>query len=104
MSLPTSLHAYEAEVNTFDQALASERGIKIPFGELTRARRFVMRLHQCRKLHRIENAKSLPADSPLHNHSEWDPLICRVAFDDPDKPIWVIIEKARSTMAGIEPL
>lgn len=105
MSLPTSLHAYAAEVDTFDKAMASARGIRLPFGALTGARRFVMRLHQCRKLARLDNLKILGPDAPLAGRSEWDILVCSVRVDatDPDK-FWVHIEKAREEMIGIEEL
>ena len=106
MSLSASLHSYPAEIDAFDKALASERGIRIPFSAHHRARRFINRLHHVRKVQRNENTRALGADHPLAGHSDWDTLICSIESSDEesDGVVWVKIEKAPVEMMGIEPL
>lgn len=102
MSLPKSLHSYPAEIDAFDKALASERGIRIPFSARHRARHFINRLHSCRKHQREDNTRALGPTHPLAGHCDWDPLIC--SLEEDDEAFWVRIEKAPAEMKGIEPL
>jgi len=76
MSLSSSIHAYPAEVEAFERAMGAQLGIMIKFATITKARAFLARLHNVRRLQRQQNAKILPVDHPLHGQSDWDALTC----------------------------
>ena len=92
MSLPNSLHAYISELEAFDKARDSEKGIRIEFATFSKARHYANRLNYARKLDRTENAKVLDESSPLHGKSDYDCFMVSVR-EDTEAHWWVYIEK-----------
>lgn len=102
MSLPTSLHAYPQEIDAFDRAVASERGIRFAFPDEGSAYRFRSRLHQARALQRKASTLVLDPGHPLYGHSEWDVFTCLLRTDG--VRWWVYIRKIESIDAHFEEL
>ena len=91
MSLPSSLHAYPQELDAFERAAASEKGIRYSFAQEGPARHFISRLHRMRALHRKANSEALEPGHPLYGRSEFDLFTCFVRFDG--EKWWVYIRK-----------
>jgi hypothetical protein len=92
MSLPNSLHAYISELDAFDRASKSDKGIRIEMPSFSKARHYANRLNYARKLDRTENAKVLDEDMPMHGKSDYDCFMVSVK-EDTAGCWWVYIEK-----------
>ena len=61
-----------------DRALEEEHGIAVTCKNHGEAMAIRSRLHWLRQLDRDANAISYEANHPLHKHSVWDDLVCRI--------------------------
>lgn len=99
MSLPTSLHAYEAEIESFEKAAAADKGIRLQFDNRADAAAYMARMHQARILDRRKNMETYDKGHPMYGASEFDKLKCYVREDTEGK-FWVYVAK-NETFAGV---
>lgn len=102
MSVSTSLLAYTDCVEVYDQALASNHGVRVRVKDHDAAWNFRMRMHQARKLIRIDNARTYEDDHPLFGKSPYDAYTLRIKQVG-DK-VYVYLEPNRVLAGAIEPL
>jgi hypothetical protein len=77
MPFPNNITSYPDCQKLFDQALASERGIKVTWPSTDEAIFQAGRLNAFRVRHRKANGNIYPADHPLHAASEYDAIMVR---------------------------
>ena len=75
MPYPNSITSYPDVQKLFDQALASERGLRLTFETAQEATFNAGRFNAFRVRDRKENAKIYPADHLMHNTSVYDGLM-----------------------------
>lgn len=99
MPMSESRLAYPDCETFFTSALESNRGIRLPFPTYGAARMFQTRLHNYRKLCRLDNARIYrdPAE-PLHGRSEYDPIRIKIIGPDANGEYWVYAEKLDSAI------
>lgn len=102
MSLPTSIQAYADCLETFEKALATRTGIRVKQPDYATAVHFRMRLHQARKLHRIENAEIYEPGDKMYGCSEFDPYAIRIK--NIDDVFYIYIEKYETPDEDVESL
>ena len=78
MSHPTTIAAYPDVEKLFDQALASDKGLRLTFETQAQATYNSGRFNNYRKLLRKENRRIYPADDPRHNGTAYDGLQVRL--------------------------
>lgn len=61
-----------------DQALESERGIRIECPSPAKAKSLRFSMYKIRRNDRLQNARVYPPDHPMHERSPYDPLYFRV--------------------------
>lgn len=95
MVAATSRLAYEDAFAILDQALADDRGIRIPFKERAGANHLRARLHQARQIERKENASTYEKGHVMHGRSQYDAICCSIAPDTHDETVffWLYVEK-----------
>lgn len=94
MTISNSVLAYDDCYDLFEQALTSDKGIRIEFDEVGKARQHVMRMHQARQLTRNQNTKIYSKDHPMFGKSEYDQLRC--SCREVDEVWYVYIEKVQT--------
>lgn len=103
MPLPTSLLAFEPEMQAFSRADSAEKGIRVEFPEERKARSFIARLHQARVLDRRENLKAYKEGDPMYGKSAFDGI--RVSLrEDTEGNHWVYLEKMENIPGAVEEL
>lgn len=103
MSLPNSLHAYTSELDAFERAAQSPRGIRIMFDTHQQARYYSNRLHYARKLDRQENTRVLELAHPLYGKSNHDGFVVSIKEDTEGK-WWIYINKNEIIPGTVEEL
>lgn len=103
MSLPNSLHAYASELDAFERAKTSTKGIRIMFDTHQQARYYSNRLHYARKLDRQENTRALDPAHPLYGKSDHDCFVVSIKEDTEGK-WWVYINKNEIIPGAVEEL
>ena len=76
MSLPNSLLSYQDCLDVFERAVETPEGIRVRFSSSDDATHFRMRLHQCRRLQREQNAETYEEGHPMCGKSLFDGLTC----------------------------
>jgi hypothetical protein len=76
MTISTSPLAYDDCYEVFERAIASDKGIRIPFTTSDETMNYVMRLHNARQLKRDLNTEVYPKDHPMYGKSDYDILKC----------------------------
>ena len=104
MSLPTSIDAYDAELDYFQQAFDDPDGIRLSFTTYGEANLFVMRMHQARALQRQLHRRLYTSDDPKHGRSEFDRLMVRQPRYDDVQHGWVYIERSNARVVSVESL
>jgi hypothetical protein len=102
MSLPSSLLAYEAQMQFMELAMDQPRGSRMYFTDYQKAEMFRFRCHQARKLHRKENESVHEPGEMLHGKSEYDILQFTIRRS-PDG-FWVYAEKQFLDTSRVEPI
>ncbi len=77
MSFSKSVLAYPDIKGYFEQAIESERGIRIICKDPKSATMYKHRMNYFRVLHRKDNAQLYPQDHSMHGRSPYDVLIIR---------------------------
>lgn len=104
MTLPNHLGAYDFEIEHFDRAVDEPRGIRVHFGKNANdAKKFQLRMHQARALHRQQSRRMYPKEDIRSGASIYDPLIVRVR-EDVEGDWWVYVEKQKFDPNRIESL
>lgn len=103
MSLPTALRAYEECRDLFDRALDDPKGARACLETYDACFAFRTRMHYFRRLDGKANAKTYPADHPMHATSIYDTLQVRILRDEDDK-FWLYIEPRAGGITAIEGL
>ena len=98
MTIPNNRSAYEDLYNLFEQALASPKGVRVPFADGGIATHMRMRMNKARAIDRAHNADIYPEDNPMHGKSAYDGLVFRLNGSA------VIIEKVEATVYDVEEL
>jgi hypothetical protein len=75
MPYATSIHSYPDVRQLFDQALESEKGLRLTFETEAQAITNAGRFNAFRVRDRKENAKTYPADHTMHGRSPYDGLM-----------------------------
>lgn len=78
MTLSNSLLSFQDCIEMFDAAMADPRGVRYKLPSVDDAAHLRHRLHHARELHRRENAKTFEVGHPMHGHSEYDAVTCRI--------------------------
>jgi len=99
MSPPKSRLAYTDCFETFERALASAKGIRLPFNTYAEAKSFQLRMNAARAVDRHENAMVYPKGDVMHGQSNFDILTVRIVgpIEDPMAP------SGETTFVYIEP-
>lgn len=100
MSLSTSRLAYIDCFTLLDRAVAEPRGIRAEVPSLSAATHLRMRIHQARQIDRGENAKTYPADHPLHGRSPYDIFVCRI--EEASDTVWLYLDREHVQIGAIE--
>lgn len=104
MTLPEHLGAYSFEIEHFERAIDDESGIRVHFGKnRNEAKKFQLRMHQARALHRQQSRRLYPAGDIRSGASIYDPLVIRVR-EDVEGDWWVYVEKQKFDPGRIESL
>lgn len=100
MPYANSLQAYPDVRQLFDQALESDKGLRLTFASENEATTSAGRFNAFRVRDRKENAKIYPADHPMHGNSVYDGLQVQVRKADK----MVIIKKLDINHFNVETL
>lgn len=104
MSTPKSLLSYTDCLDYFDTALRFTEGCRIPVTDIGDANNLRMRLNNCRKLHREENARVYPEHNIMHGKSPYDAIVVRIRpFGDDDK-LYVVLDRIDISRRQVEGL
>lgn len=82
MANAQGLSAYPTARTLLDQALESERGIKVKFQSYSEAFKFRMNCYTVRSRERKESVKIYPIGHALHGSSPWDGLELIIRDED----------------------
>lgn len=100
MPYPKSTSSYPDVRQLFEQALASEKGLRLTFESPEQATFNAGRFNAFRVQDRKENARIYPADHHLHAKSPYDGLMVQVRREEKV----VIIKKLDAGNFSVEPL
>lgn len=103
MSVPKSLLSYSDCLDYFDTALRYTEGCRIPVADIGDANNLRMRLNNCRKLHREENARVYPEHNIMHGKSPYDAIVVRIRPDNEDK-LYVVLDRIDISRREVEGL
>lgn len=102
MTLPTHRVAYEVEYGILDKALANEIGARIRMPSHESANHLRARIHQARKIDRVENRDAYDEGHPMHGQSVYDKLVCRIR--QKEERVYLYIEQRSAESFEVEPL
>ena len=102
MTLPTHRVSYQVEYDILDKALADEIGARIRMPSIEAATHLRARIHQARKIDRVENIDAFPEGNPMHGQSVYDKLVCRIKQNDGH--IYLYLEQRDAENFEVEPL
>lgn len=102
MTLPTHRVSYQVEYDILDKALNDEIGARIRMPSLEAATHLRARIHQARKIDRIENRTAYEEGHPMHGQSAYDKLVCRLRQNDGH--VYLYIEQRDAESFEVEPL
>lgn len=92
MTASASRLAYTDIYAAMDKAKADKKGIRIRFADKATAQTFQARVHQARKIDRVDNTAIYEPDDPLYGKSVYDTLITRLRQDTEGR-WWVYLER-----------
>jgi hypothetical protein len=102
MTFSASRLAFADCFKLFDDAVASDKGIKFRIKNRRQAYHYRNRLNHARRLDRRDNYSTFTdPDHPLHGRSIYDGLTVVILFDG---SWWLMIEKVESREFEIQPL
>lgn len=104
MSTPKSLLSYTDCLDYFDTALRYTEGCRIPVADIGDANNLRMRLNNCRKLHREENARVYPEANIMHGKSPYDAIVVRIRSFGEDEKLYVVLERIDISRREVEGL
>ena len=104
MTLPNQIAAYEDCFILYDKALADPLGARALFDTKSKARVFIMRMHQARQLERDESKKQYPKEDPRWGKSEYDSLRVTLREGDPSDGWWVYVDRHSAEILAMETL
>ncbi len=102
MSLPSSLLAYEAQLQFMEMSMDEARGARMFFKAEKEAEHWRMRCNYARVLHRKENMQIHEPGDPLYGKSEYDVIVFTIRTS-PDG-FWVYAEKQVLDTSRVEPI
>jgi hypothetical protein len=102
MTLPTHRVSYQVEYDILEKALADEIGARIRMPSIEAATHLRARIHQARKIDRVENIKAYEEGDPMHGQSVYDKLVLRLRQAN-DK-VYLYVEQRSAESFDIEPL
>ncbi len=102
MSLPSSLLAYDAQLQFMEMSMDQERGMRMFFLREAEAEHWRMKCNYARVLHRQENKKVHEEGTTLHGKSEYDVLVFTIRTS-PDG-FWVYAQKQILDTSRVEPI
>jgi hypothetical protein len=91
MSASNDHPAYADCYEFFEQAMTSERGVRIRFISKTAAMAYRFRMNKARQLDRERNRRIHTADpdNPAYNRSEYAGIIISIVYDE-ERDIWLM--------------
>lgn len=104
MSLPNSLRAYGDCADLFAAAAIDSKGARACVGTWEAGINLRTRMHYFRKLDRLANEKTYPADHPNHGQSAYDEYVIPAPIRDEDGQYWLYVEPRRGKILAIEGL
>lgn len=102
MTLPTHRVSYQVEYDILDKALADEVGARIRMPSIEAATHLRARIHQARKIDRVENREVYEEGHPMHGQSQYDKLVCRLRQTEGN--VYLYIEQRNAESFEVEPL
>lgn len=78
MTLPTHRVSYQVEYGILDKALNDELGARVKMPTWEAANHLRSRVHQARKIDRVQNTDAYPEGHQMHGQSIYDKLVCRI--------------------------
>lgn len=100
MVTATSRLSFQDCFALMDGALAAAKGTRIKFLDYGSAWQMRLRLHAARRIDRRDNAKIYPIEHPLHGHSIYDEITCRIRPGD--GVTWLRLEKTSMMTFDVE--
>lgn len=101
MVTATSRLSFQDCFTLMDGALSVAKGTRIKFADHGSAWAMRLRIHAARRIDRRDNAKIYPQEHPLHNHSIYDELICKLR-PGPNGVTWLRIERLAAITFDVE--
>jgi hypothetical protein len=102
MSVSNSRLSYLDAYEILDRALDRTVGVRVRQPDLNAATYLRMRLHQARKIDRLDNKSIFEPDHIMHGRSQYDVLI--VTIDATTEGVFLYVTKIESKAAMIEDL
>ncbi|SRR5260221_7474857 len=102
MTLPNSLLSYQDCTELLDRAIEDDNGIRWEVPDYGQAMHQQSRLHYCRKLHRLENARIYDDTHHLYNRSVYDAIVVRIR--NIDGQFFLYLERNDKVRGKIESL
>ena len=103
MTAPTTRLSYGAEFDAFERARDDAKGIRLRCDDHSAAQTLRSRLHNARKVDRVDNTHICEPTDPLYGRSVYDPLIVRIR-QDTEGCYWVYIEHTSIDKMVVESL
>lgn len=103
MPLPNSRLSYLDCYAVWDKALEDPKGVRVRMDNMDQAIFFRMRMHNARKINRVDNAQIYDEDHKMYNASEYDKLAITLRQADEGR-VWVYIRPFGINVETIEPL
>lgn len=102
MSLTESRLAYADCFKVLDAAVADPKGARVPVKDYSAGVYLRMRLHQARKIDRIENKKTYELGHPMHGLSNYDKLVMKLY--EIEEQWYVYLERPDSVEIEVQPM
>lgn len=102
MTLSSNRGAYQDCYKLLEQALATQRGIRVLCKDYTEAHLLRLRLNKARLLNAEANRRTFEPEHPLYNTSEFYILTIKVEFEEGRQRWLCILEKKQHSMIEVE--
>lgn len=102
MTISNSRQSYRDCYEVWEKALKDPSGVRVKQDNEEAAVFFRMRMHQARKLHREDNAKTYPEGHPMHGSSPYDRLVARIRHRRDG--VWIYLEHQTIDPSAIQSL
>lgn len=101
MPLPNSLQSYQDCLDFFEKVVDDQKGGRVFMGLHKDAYNFRIRCNKARTLHREENKKVHPENTPLYGTSEYDPFQLKL-LEDTEGNWWVYAVRTQLDPSDVE--